>query len=132
MPLLRGERAELELELEGGATLPAPRRAHRLRAEVVGGAVGVVLDARDVPLTLPRRLDDRREVIAGWLETLLREPIPGRPREVAPERETPRRGLRRFRVGREAAREDAGDEGEDEVGEAEVRVGRERREGRDS
>jgi len=102
VPLPRGERAELEVELEGGATLPAPRRAHRLHAEVAGGAVGVVLDARDVPLTLPRRIDDRREVIAGWLETLLREPVPGRPREAVPERETARRGLRRFRVGRDA------------------------------
>jgi MutL-like protein len=130
MPLPRGERAELDLELEGGATLPVPRRAHRLRAEVTGGAVGVVLDARDVPLTLPRRLDDRREVIAGWLETLLREPVPGRPRAVAPERET-RRGLRRFRVGRDAeAREDTADE--DEVGDTQVSVARERREGPDS
>jgi len=109
MPLPRGERAELDLELEGGATLPAPRRTHHLRAEVTGGSVGLVLDARDAPLLLPRRLDDRREVIAGWLETLLREPVPGRPREVARERETVRRGLRRFRVGRDTQGQEAED-----------------------
>jgi len=103
VPLPRGERAELDLELEGGATLPGPRRTHRLRTEVTGGSVGIVLDARDAPLLLPRRLDDRREVIAGWLETLLREPVPGRPREAAAEREPARRGFRRFRVGRDSA-----------------------------
>jgi len=112
VPLPRGERAEIDLELEGGATLPAPRRAHRVRAEVTGGAVGLVLDARDAPLQLPRRLDDRREVIAGWLETLLREPVAGRPRE-AVARETPRRGLRRFRVGREGGEGRAGEEREE-------------------
>jgi hypothetical protein len=111
MPLPRGERAELEIELEGGATLPAPRRTHHLRAEVTGGAVGVVLDARDAPLQLPRRLDDRREVIAGWLETLLREPVPGRRPEARTEREAARRGLRRFRVGRDGSRDDERDEG---------------------
>jgi hypothetical protein len=110
MPLPRGERAELDIELEGGATLPAPRRTHHLRTEVTGGTVGLVLDARDAPLMLPRRLDDRREVIAGWLETLLREPVPGRPRQVAPEREPARRGLRRFRVGRDSqGRDETGD-----------------------
>ena len=110
MPLPRGERAEVDLELEGGATLPGPRRTHRLRAEVSGGAVGLVLDARDAPLMLPRRLDDRREVIAGWLETLLREPVPGRPRDATSEREPARRGLGRFRVGRD----DRDDRGRDD------------------
>ena len=117
MPLPRGERAEVDLELEGGAALPGPRRTHRLRAEVSGGAVGLVLDARDAPLMLPRRLDDRREVIAGWLETLLREPVPGRPREATSDREPARRGLSRFRVGRDdrgrdvSAADDANGEG---------------------
>lgn len=74
LPLPRGERAELELELSAGVSLPGARRAHRVRAEVVGGTVGLVLDARGVPLQLPRRLDDRRVVLAGWRDLLLREP----------------------------------------------------------
>jgi hypothetical protein len=45
-----------------------------VRVEVLGGAVGVVLDCRDVPVQLPRRLDDRRAVLAGWREELLAEP----------------------------------------------------------
>ena len=37
--------------------------------------MGVILDARDIPLHLPRRSDDRRAVIARWRSVLLREPI---------------------------------------------------------
>jgi hypothetical protein len=37
--------------------------------------VGLVLDARDAPLYLPRRIDDRRAILAGWREVLLREPV---------------------------------------------------------
>ncbi len=75
LPLPRGERAELHLDLAGGITLPGARRAHHLSVEVTGGTVGLVLDARDVPAQLPRRLDDRRAVLAGWREILLGEPI---------------------------------------------------------
>lgn len=75
LPLPRGERADLQLELAQGTTLPGARRAHHLRAEVSGGTVGLVLDARDVPVSLPRRLDDRRAILAGWRDQLLREPV---------------------------------------------------------
>ncbi len=75
LPLPRGERAELQLELGTGVSLPGARRAHHVRVEVTGGVVGLVLDARDVPIGLPRRLDDRRAVLAGWRDLLLREPV---------------------------------------------------------
>ncbi len=75
LPLPRGERAELQLELATGTTLPGARRAHHLRVEVSGGVVGLVLDARDAPVSLPRRLDDRRAILAGWRDVLLREPV---------------------------------------------------------
>jgi hypothetical protein len=45
-----------------------------LQATVRGGVVGLLLDARDVPLVLPRRSDDRRAMLAAWREVLLREP----------------------------------------------------------
>jgi len=73
LPLAQGQVAELEIELEGGASLGTNRRAQRARTEVRGGSVGLVLDARDAPLLLPRRSDDRRAVLAGWRETFLRE-----------------------------------------------------------
>jgi hypothetical protein len=42
--------------------------------EVTGGVVGLILDARGVPLALPRRADDRRAVLASWRDAFLREP----------------------------------------------------------
>jgi hypothetical protein len=77
VPLGRGQRAELVIDPTDGVSLGAPRRAGRVEAEVTGGVSGIVLDARGVPLTLPRRADDRRSVVAGWRESLLREPLPG-------------------------------------------------------
>jgi hypothetical protein len=75
IPLPRGHRAELQIELEGGASLGLPGRARRARARVSGGPVGLVLDARDIPLVLPRRAEDRRAVISSWRDALLREPF---------------------------------------------------------
>jgi len=73
LPLGRGQAADLDIELDGGATLGGPRRSRRVRASVIGGTVGLVLDARDIPLVLPRRADDRRAVLASWRDTLGRE-----------------------------------------------------------
>ena len=70
-----GQVAELEIELgAGGDPRRGRARARRVQATVSGGAVGLVLDARDAPLILPRRSDDRRAVLAGWRDTFLREP----------------------------------------------------------
>jgi hypothetical protein len=74
LPLGRGQSAELEIELEAGVTLGGPRRARRAQVTVTGGALGLILDARDVPLSLPRRADDRRAVLAGWRDAFAREP----------------------------------------------------------
>ena len=82
LPLGRGQAAELEIELAGGVTLGGTRHGRRVRATVSGGAVGLILDARDAPLALPRRSEDRRAVLAGWRDTFLREPA--QPLAVAP------------------------------------------------
>jgi hypothetical protein len=74
LPLGRGQVAELEIELGNGVTLGGQRQGRRLHATVSGGTVGLVLDARDVPLTLPRRSDDRRAVLSSWRDTFGREP----------------------------------------------------------
>jgi MutL-like protein len=74
LPLGRGQSAELEIELESGVSLGGPRGARRSQATVSGGALGLILDARDIPLTLPRRADDRRAVLAGWRDAFAREP----------------------------------------------------------
>ncbi len=74
LPLGRGQSAELEIELEPGVSLGSPRRAKRAQVTVSGGALGLILDARDVPLALPRRADDRRAVLASWRDAFAREP----------------------------------------------------------
>lgn len=71
--LPRGQVAELEIELDPSVSLGAPRRTRKVHATVTGGAVGLVLDARDAPLQLPRRNDDRRAVLASWRDAFLRE-----------------------------------------------------------
>jgi len=71
--LPRGHDAELEIELHNGASLGGPRRTRRVTASAMGGVVGLVLDARGVPLGLPRRTDDRRAVLASWRDTFGRE-----------------------------------------------------------
>ncbi len=76
LPLARGQVAELEIELDPAVSLGAPRRTRRLRATVSGGAIGLVLDARDAPLLLPRRNDDRRAVLTSWRDAFLREARP--------------------------------------------------------
>jgi hypothetical protein len=74
LPLGRGQAAELEIELGSGVSLGGQRQGRRLRASVSGGTVGLVLDARDTPLALPRRSDDRRAVLSSWRDTFAREP----------------------------------------------------------
>ena len=80
IPLGAGQFAELEIGLEEGASLGAPRRSRRAWAEVSGGSVGVILDARGVPATVPRRAEDRRAVLAAWRDSMLREPTQPAPR----------------------------------------------------
>ncbi|HYN64710.1 MAG TPA: hypothetical protein VES36_08900, partial [Candidatus Limnocylindrales bacterium] len=57
-----------------GVTLGGQRQGRRLHATVSGGTVGLMLDARDTPLALPRRSDDRRAVLSSWRDTFAREP----------------------------------------------------------
>lgn len=73
VPLARGQEAELFIEPGPGINLGTPRRSPRIQARATGGAVGLMLDARGVPIGLPRRGDDRRAVLAGWRDALARE-----------------------------------------------------------
>jgi MutL protein len=77
VPLGRGQEAELTIEPGAGVGLGARRRSPRVQARATGGAVGLILDARGVPIVLPRRGDDRRAVLASWRDALGRESPPG-------------------------------------------------------
>nr|MBA3740422.1 hypothetical protein [Chloroflexota bacterium] len=68
-----GQVAEITIELLAGVSLGAPRRSPRIEVNATGGAVGLMLDARGVPVGLPKRSDDRRTVLAGWRDSMARE-----------------------------------------------------------
>ena len=73
VPLGRGQEAELTIEAADGVSLGQGRRSPRIEALATGGSVGLVFDARGVPIALPKRGDDRRTVLAGWRDTLGRD-----------------------------------------------------------
>jgi hypothetical protein len=73
VPLAAGQEAELLIEPGPGITLGASRRSPRIQARATGGAVGIMLDGRGVPIALPRRGDDRRAVLAAWHDALSRD-----------------------------------------------------------
>ena len=73
VPLGRGQEAELLIEPGPGINLGTPRRSPRIQARATGGTVGLMLDARGVPIALPRRGDDRRAVLAGWRDAMARD-----------------------------------------------------------
>ena len=77
VPLGRGQVAELSIEPGAGVSLGTSRRSPRIEARAAGGAVGLILDARGVPITFPRRGDDRRAMLAAWRDALGRESAPG-------------------------------------------------------
>jgi hypothetical protein len=80
LALAAGQTADVTIEPGPGVSLGTPRRSARLHASATGGSVGIVLDARGVPIALPRRAEDRRAVLSGWRDALLREVVPGRER----------------------------------------------------
>lgn len=73
VPLAAGQEAELVIEPGPGISLGASRRSPRIQARATGGAVGIMLDGRGVPIALPRRGDDRRAVLAAWHDALSRD-----------------------------------------------------------
>lgn len=73
LPLPRGQEVEITIEPFGAVSLGASRRSPRIQATATGGAVGLILDARGIPIGLPKRGDDRRAVLAGWRDTLMRD-----------------------------------------------------------
>jgi hypothetical protein len=75
IPLAPGQEAELLIEPGPGISLGTSRRSPRVQARAIGGAVGIILDARGVPIAMPRRGDDRRAVLAAWRDALGRESV---------------------------------------------------------
>ncbi len=66
-PLLPGQKARLELwpARRSDVGLGGPGRGGKV--EVIGGLIGLVVDARGRPLTLPTDPDERRRTLHGWI-----------------------------------------------------------------
>jgi hypothetical protein len=77
VPLGRGQEAEMTIEPGAGVNLGTQRRSPRIQARATGGSIGLILDARGVPIALPKRGDDRRAVLAAWRDALGREGASG-------------------------------------------------------
>lgn len=65
VPIVLGQKASLEVRLTGGADLPNAKRGV-FQAQVEGGALGVVIDARGRPIVLPSDAEKRRTKIQQW------------------------------------------------------------------
>lgn len=66
VPLAPGQKASLEVHTLGGAALSvAPGGVYK--AEVEGGVVGLIIDARGRPITLPTDAEKRKAQVQEWL-----------------------------------------------------------------
>lgn len=65
VPIVLGQKASLEVRLTGGTSLPNAKRG-ALQAQVEGGALGIVIDARGRPIVLPSDAEKRRTKIQQW------------------------------------------------------------------
>ncbi len=59
-----GERAVVELEFRDRVDMGV--RTRRVVMELAGGAAGLLIDLRDVPLRLPQRSESRRDLLLRW------------------------------------------------------------------
>ena len=65
MPLLPGQKATIEVHPAGGVDLPHVKRGV-FKAEIEGGALGLIIDARGRPITLPSDPEKRRTKVQQW------------------------------------------------------------------
>ncbi|MBM3129003.1 MAG: hypothetical protein FJ009_10340 [Chloroflexi bacterium] len=65
VPLLPGQKAAIEIRPAGGVTLPQAKRGV-FKAQIEGGALGLIIDARGRPITLPGDPEKRRTKIQQW------------------------------------------------------------------
>lgn len=65
VPIVLGQKARLDIRLAGGASLPNAKGG-TFQAQVEGGTLGLILDARGRPIVLPSEAEKRRTKIQQW------------------------------------------------------------------
>jgi hypothetical protein len=66
VPLTPGQKATIEVRPAGGVRLSKQHRGGVFKAEIEGGTLGLVIDARGRPLTLPKDEEKRRTQVQQW------------------------------------------------------------------
>lgn len=73
LPLARGKRATLRIRPVGGIAIGQNQAGTEVlsdEAAIVGSALGVIIDARPRPLSLPDDVQERRQVLLRWMDAL--------------------------------------------------------------
>lgn len=65
VPLMPGQKASIQVHTVGRVSLGS-NRAGVFKAEIEGGALGLIIDARGRPITLPADADKRRTKVQQW------------------------------------------------------------------
>jgi len=65
VPLMPGQKASIQVHTVGRVSLGG-NRAGVFKAEIEGGALGLIIDARGRPMTLPADTDKRRTKVQQW------------------------------------------------------------------
>jgi hypothetical protein len=65
VPLMPGQKASIQVHTVGRVSLGG-NRAGVFKAEIEGGALGLIIDARGRPITLPADADKRRTKVQQW------------------------------------------------------------------
>jgi hypothetical protein len=65
VPLMPGQKASIEVRTVGKVSL-GTHRTGVFKAEIEGGALGLIIDARGRPITLPADADKRRTKVQQW------------------------------------------------------------------
>ena len=69
IPLGESQKAHVEIKPQKAFDMGAGP-GHEVKAEVEGGVVGIILDARGRPLFLPKSNDERRKMLLEWFTAL--------------------------------------------------------------
>ena len=79
LPLRSGQAATVELHPAPGLDLGVGRPGTSVKADVEGGVLGIVIDTRGRPLSLPEDANERRRAAREWLSALTGQRV-GEPR----------------------------------------------------
>jgi len=63
------EKTKATISVKRGFTI-GPEGQRRIEAELIGGIVGIIIDARGRPLLLPKENSERRDKLVEWAKSL--------------------------------------------------------------